>query len=100
MQTFLTEFFGTTSFEILIAWYLIALIGAITGVLVRRNYGGLKTYPFNLEQMGLGFLIVFTSIRLSSFFGYEPTIVGAYIIGLTHNEIALKILKKYLDKKE
>lgn len=101
MEKFLEQFFGTIDLPTYVAWLLIALIGAIAGILIRRVYGGLKTYPITFEQMALGFIITFCSIRFSDeILGLQPTSFGALIIGLTHNEIALMILKKYLDKKE
>ncbi|MCG9792472.1 hypothetical protein [Flavobacterium algicola] len=101
MEKFTIQFFGTIDLPTYVAWMLLALMGALLGILIRRVYGGLKTYPVTLEQMILGFMITFISIRFSDeILGIQPTSFGALVIGLTHNEIALLILKKYLDKKE
>lgn len=105
MNQFLIEFgkqfFGEIPLPSYIAWMLLALIGAVLGILIRKVYGGLKDYPITFEQMALGFIITFCSIRFSyEILNVEPTSFGALLIGLTHNEIALMILKKYLNNKE
>jgi hypothetical protein len=47
-------------------WLLIALVGAVLGILIRKVYNGLKDYPTTWEQMVVGFLITFISIRFSN----------------------------------
>jgi hypothetical protein len=48
----------------------------------------------------VGFLITFISIRFSNeLLSLNPTSFGAFISGLTYNEIALGLLKKYLNKR-
>lgn len=101
LQDFSLEFFGDVGASQYVAWLLIALIGAVLGVLIRKVYSGLKDYPTTWEQMVVGFLITFISIRFSNdILGLNPTSFGAFVSGLTYNEIALGILKKYLNKKE
>jgi Kef-type K+ transport system membrane component KefB len=72
---------------------LIALVGAVLGILIRKVYNGLKDYPTTWEQMVVGFLITFISIRFSNeVLSLNPSF-GAFISGLTYNEIALGLLK-------
>jgi CHASE2 domain-containing sensor protein len=101
MEKFLQELLGTIDLPSYAAWMLIALIGAILGILIRQVYSKLKDYPTTWRQMVIGFIITFLSIRFSNdWLGLEPTAFGALISGLTYNEIALGLLKKYLNKKE
>jgi hypothetical protein len=44
---------------------LIALVGAVLGILI-KVYNGLTDYPTTWEQMVVGFLITFISIRFSN----------------------------------
>jgi hypothetical protein len=73
-------------------WLLIALVGAVLGILIRKVYNGLKDYPTTWEQMVVGFLITFISIRFSNEV-LSSNSFGAFISGLTYNEIALGLLK-------
>jgi hypothetical protein len=56
-------------------------------------YNGLKDYPTTWEQMVVGFLITFISIRSLMVLSTQPSF-GAFISGLTYNEIATWIAKK------
>jgi branched-subunit amino acid transport protein AzlD len=48
-----------------VALLLIALV-ELLGILIRKVYNGLKDYPTTWEQMVVGFLITFISIRFSN----------------------------------
>jgi hypothetical protein len=91
LEDFNLEFFGAVQY---VALLLIALVGAVLGILIRKVYNGLKDYPTTWEQMVVGFLITFISIRFSNeVLSLNPTSFGAFISGLTYNEIALGLLK-------
>jgi hypothetical protein len=93
MKQFLEQFLGTTDLPTYAAWFLLALIGAITSILVKRIILKKNTLvtPF---QMILGFLITFVFIRFSrETVGLEPNAFGALLIGATNNELALLFLK-------
>lgn len=98
MNTFLTQFLGTTDLPTYMAWFILAFIGAVLGILL-REITPLKNYKVTQRQMLLGFLITFISLRFSQdVFGLVPTSWGAVLIGLGHNEIALNIMKKKLNE--
>jgi hypothetical protein len=46
--------------------FAVTLVGAVLGILIRKVYNGLKDYPTTWEQMVVGFLITFISIRFSN----------------------------------
>jgi uncharacterized membrane protein YoaK (UPF0700 family) len=90
LEDFNLEFFGAIQY---VGLLLIALVGAVLGILIRKVYNGLKDYPTTWEQMVV-FLITFISIRFSNeVLSLNPTSFGAFISGLTYNEIALGLLK-------
>lgn len=93
MEEFLKEVFGTKSISIQLAWYFLGFIGAVFGFLV-REYSKLKSYPFTFKQMIIGFITAFIFLRFSrELVGLEPTAFGALMIGISFNELALKIVK-------
>jgi hypothetical protein len=93
MEQFLKQLLGTTDLPTYAAWFLLALIGAITSILVKRIFFK-KNTPVTPLQMILGFLITFVFIRFSKeIVGLEPTAFGALLIGATNNELALVFLK-------
>ncbi len=97
MKTFLLELFGTIDLPTYLAWIVLSLLGAITATLIRNHVTTLKSFPVNPIQLFTGLLITFISIRFSNeILGLNPTAFGALVIGATNNEIALKIVKKYL----
>jgi predicted branched-subunit amino acid permease len=88
LEDFNLEFFLAISPSQYVAWLLIALVGAVLGILIRKVYNGLRLSNY-LEQMVVGFLITFISIRFSNeVLSLNPSF-GAFISGLTYNEIAL-----------
>lgn len=93
MEQFLNEIFGSTPLSIQLAWYVIAFLGAIFGFLV-RECSNLKSHPFTAKQMIIGFITAFIFIRFGKLLtGLEPTAFGALLIGISFNELALKIVK-------
>lgn len=100
MKQFLEQFLGTTDLPTYVAWFLLALIGAITSILVKRIILK-KNTPVTSLQMILGFLITFVFIRFSrELVGLEPTSFGALLIGASNNELALAYVKMKLKPKK
>jgi uncharacterized protein YacL len=92
MEQFLNEVFGDTPLSIQLAWYVIGFIGAVFGFLV-REYSNLKSHPFTVKQMIIGFITAFIFIRFGKqLTELEPTAFGALLIGISFNELALKIV--------
>jgi hypothetical protein len=56
-----------------VAWLLIALVGAVLGILIRKVYNGLKDYPTTWEQMVVGFLITLFPFGSLMRFSLNPT---------------------------
>jgi len=101
MNTFILEFFGTVDLPTYMAWLGLSIIGAITATLIRNHATTLKSFPLNPIQILTGLLITFISIRFSKeLLGLEPNAFGALIIGATNNEIALGLLKRFLERKK
>ena len=101
MEKFLQELLGTTDLPSYLAWFVLALIGALTASLIRNKVTNLKSYPVNYTQLLVGFLLTFIFIRFSNqLSGMEPTAFGALIIGATNNELALIFINKILPNKE
>jgi hypothetical protein len=69
----------------------IALVGAVLGILIRSVQ---RQQIIQLLGDGCGVLITFISIRFSNeVLSLNPTSFGAFISGLTYNEIALDCKK-------
>lgn len=97
MEKFLQELLGTTDAWSYLAWFILALVGALTASLIRNHVTNLKSYPINYIQLLVGFLITFIFIRFSNeLVGLEPTAFGALMIGATNNEIALRFIKRLI----
>jgi hypothetical protein len=101
MEIFLTQFLGTTDLPTYAAWFILAFIGAFSGVLVRakikykssvetpQHWSWSFLWKDNLLNFIVGFLITFIFIRFSKeMLNMEPTAFGALIIGATNNELA------------
>lgn len=101
MNTFILELFGTINLPSYLAWLILSVIGAITATLVRNHLTTLKSFPLNAVQLLTGILITFIFIRFSfELTGYTPNAFGAFAIGLGGNELALGLLKRFLEKKK
>lgn len=101
MNKFLLELFGTVDLPTYLAWIILSIIGAVTATLVRNHLTTLKSFPINAVQLLTGVLITFIFIRFSlELTSLTPNAFGAFIIGLGGNEIALALLKKFLEKKK
>lgn len=101
METFLLELFGTTNIPKYLAWILLSFIGGLTALLVRNHLTSLKSYSVNFLQVLTNLLITFIFIRFGQeIFHLEPAAGSTFLLGLSGNELALGILKKYLDKKQ
>lgn len=101
MNTFIIELFGTVDLPTYLAWIVLSIIGAVTATLVRNHLTTLKSFPVNAVQLLTGILITFIFIRFSlELTGLTPNAFGAFVIGLGGNEIALALLKKFLEKKK
>lgn len=101
MENFKTELLGNVLLSSYIAWFLLAIIGAMTATLIRNHLTSLKSYPINPVQILTGLLLTFIFIRFSlELTGLTPNAFGAFAIGLGGNELALSFLKKFLTKKE
>lgn len=101
MNTFVLELFGTVDLPTYLAWIVLSIIGAVTATLVRNHLTTLKSFPVNAVQLLTGILITFIFIRFSlELTGFVPNAFGAFAIGLGGNELALGLLKKFLDKKK
>lgn len=101
MENFKIELLGSVSLSSYLAWFLLAIIGAITATLIRNHLTSLKSYPVNPVQIVTGLLLTFIFIRFSlELTGLTPNAFGAFAIGLGGNELALSFLKKFLSKKE
>lgn len=101
MKTFVLELFGTVDLPTYLAWVILSILGAITATLIRNHIPTLKSFPINSVQLLTVFLITFVFIRFSlELTGFVPNAFGAFLIGLSGNEIALGLLKKFLQKKK
>jgi len=101
MKNFKTELLGDVLLSSYLAWFLLAIIGAITATLIRNHLKSLKSYPINPVQILTGLLLTFIFIRFSlELTGLTPNAFGAFAIGLGGNELALSFLKKFLTKKK
>lgn len=101
MKTFIFELFGSIDLPSYLAWIVLSIIGAITATLVRNHLTTLKSFPLNAVQLLTVILITFIFIRFSfELTKLTPNAFGAFIIGLSGNEIALAMLKKFLEKKK
>jgi len=101
MKTFLLELFGVVDLPSYLAWLILSIIGAITATLIRNHLTTLKSFPINPVQLLTGILITFVFIRFSlELTGLTPNAFGAFLIGLGGNEIALGLLKRFLEKKK
>lgn len=101
MNTFLLELFGTTELAKYLAWIVLSFIGGLTALLIRNQLTNLKSYSVNYVQVLTNLLITFVFIRFGQeVFHLEPAGGSSFLLGLSGNEIAIRVLKKYLDKKE
>lgn len=101
MENFTTELLGSVLLSSYLAWFLLAIIGAMTATLIRNHLTSLKSYPINPVQILTGLLLTFIFIRFSlELTGLTPNAFGAFAIGLGGNELALTFLKKFLTKKK
>lgn len=101
MENFRIELLGNVFISSYLAWFILSIIGAVTATLVRNHLTTLKSYPVNLVQILTGLLLTFIFIRFSvELTNYVPNAFGAFLVGLSGNEIALGILKKFLLKKK
>ena len=101
MENFKNELLGSVLLSSYLAWFLLAIIGAMTATLIRNHLTTLKSYPINPVQILTGLLLTFIFIRFSlELTGLTPNAFGAFAIGLGGNELALTFLKKFLTKKK
>lgn len=101
LQNFKLEMFGNILISAYLAWFAWSTIGSVIATLVRNHLTTLKSYPINAVQMLLSLLVTFAFIRFSvELTNYVPNAFGAFIVGLGGNELALAMLKKYLNRKK
>lgn len=101
MNEFLLELFGTTNLAKYSAWIILSFIGGLTALLIRNHLTTWKSYSIDYVQILTNLLITFIFIRFGQeVFHVEPAAGSTFLLGLSGNEIALRILRKYLDKKQ
>lgn len=101
MENFKVELLGNVLLSSYLAWIIWSIIGQVLATLVRNHLTTLKSYPINIVQLLTGLLLVLVFIRFGNeLTGLVPTAFGAFGIGLGGNELALAVLKKYLNKKK
>ena len=106
MEKFLQQLLGTTDLPTYLAWFVFALIGALTVILIRaqikyknstdtpEKWSGWFLLRDNALNLVMGFFITFIFLRFSiETLGKEPTAWGALLIGATNNELALIFVK-------
>lgn len=101
LNNFKLEMFGNVLISAYLAWFLWSAIGSVIATLTRNHLTTLKSYPINAVQILLSLLVTFAFIRFSvELTNYVPNAFGAFLIGLGGNELALLVLKKYLNRKK
>lgn len=101
MENFKLELLGNVALSSYLAWIIWSVFGQVLATFIRNAIPSLKSYPVNAVQLVTGLLVVLVYIRFGSeLTGLIPTAVGAFGIGLGGNEVALALLKKYLNKKK
>lgn len=106
MEIFLNEFFGVVDYHIYYAWFLWALIGAVGVILVRaflkyekspetpNKWSWKFLFIDNIPNLLIGFFVTFISLRFcEDLLHMEPSSFTAFMIGVTNNEVTLKLLK-------
>lgn len=100
MEKFLEQLLGTTDLPTYAAWFILAFIGAFSGVLIRaqikykndsdtpKKWSWSFLFKDNKLNLIVGFFITFIFIRFSEKLNMEPTAFGALMIGATNNELA------------
>lgn len=101
LENFRLELLGEVSTSSYLAWIILSLIGAVVATLIRNHLTTLKSFPVNAVQLLTVILITFVFVRFSlELTGLTPSAFGAFAIGLGGNEIALGLLKRFLEKKK
>ena len=100
MDNFKLELLGDIRLTTYFAWKILSFVGAFTATIIRNHLTTLKSYPFSVIRSLTVFLLTFIVVRFSyELTGLVPSAFGAFIVGLSGNEIALNFLNKISAKK-